>query len=124
MTEQTFCQIFKYESNCSDENNLTVTTMKTQLNLLIASALIIFNISANAAVKDNHKEVKTTAHALALCKAKAEKAHPGYKRSTAKKIKQIRNRFKLDLLVLTQNGKIKTQCEVTSDGKVTYSKKS
>jgi len=101
-----------------------VTMMKTQLNILIASTLIIFNFSVNAAVKTQNDEVKTSAHALALCKAKAEKAHPGYKRSTAKKIKQIRKRFKLEMQVLTNDGKIKTQCEISSDGSVKYTKKS
>jgi len=93
-----------------------VITMKKLINTLITSTLIIVSMSA-------HAEVKTTAQALTLCKAQAEKAHPGYKRSTAKKIKQMRKKFKIDLHVLTETGKIKTQCLVTKDGEVTYVKK-
>ena len=90
--------------------------MKTLINTLITCTFIIASMSA-------HAEVKTTSQALSLCKAQAEKAHPGYKRSTAKKMKQTRKQFKIDLHVLTETGKIKTQCVVTKDGEVSYVKK-
>lgn len=67
-------------------------------------------------------EVKTSAQALSLCKAQAEIAHPGYKRSLLKKVKQARGKFKISLQVLTEKGKVKTKCEVTRDGDVTYMK--
>ena len=88
----------------------------TLLNTLIASTLLIVSTVANA-------EVKTSGQALALCKAQAEKAHPDYKRSSPKKIKQARKRFKIDLKVLTESGNVYTQCVVTRDGEITYSKK-
>lgn len=91
--------------------------MKTLISTLLASTLIL--ISANA-----HADVKTSAQALTLCKAQAEKAHPGYKRSTAKKMKQIRTKFKINLNVITETGKENTICEVNKAGEITYTKKS
>jgi len=90
--------------------------MKTLLTTLLTSALILISTNSFA-------EVKTDAQALTLCKIQAEKAHPGFKRASIKKIKQIRTKFKINLRVLTETGKENTICEVTKDGEITYSKK-
>jgi len=90
--------------------------MKTLLNTLLASSLILISINT-------HAEVKTSAQAVTLCKAQAEKAHPDYKRSSVKKIKQIRTKFKINLRVLTEAGTENIVCEVTKGGEITYAKK-
>lgn len=91
--------------------------MKTITSTFIATSLLILSMSAQA------NEIKTSAQALSLCKAQAEIAHPGYKRSVMKKVKKVRSTFKINLQVLTESGKIKTQCEVSKNGEVVYAKK-
>lgn len=92
--------------------------MKAIKSTLLATSILALSMTSNA------MEVKTSATALTLCKAEAELAHPGYKSSTHKKIKNIRGKFKITLQVKTGQGKVKTLCEVTKDGEITYSKKS
>ena len=92
--------------------------MKAITNILLATSVFALSMTSNA------MEVKTSARALTLCKMEAELAHSGYKSSTHKKIKNIRGKFKIDLHVKTESGKVKTQCEINKDGEITYTKKS
>jgi len=92
--------------------------MKAITNILLATSIFAVSMTSNA------MEVKTSARALTLCKMEAELAHPGYKNSTHKKIKNIRGKFKIDLLVKTETGKVRTLCEINKDGEIIYSKKS
>jgi len=94
--------------------------MNTIKNLILVTTIMTLSMSLNAQEK---VEVKTSATALTLCKAEAELAHPGYQRSDHKKIKQLRGKFKINLRVKTETGKINTVCEITKDGEITYTKK-
>lgn len=89
--------------------------MKILTNSLLLAALAIAG-NANAA------DVKTAGQAVTLCKAQAQSAHPGYKRSISKKIRQGRAGFKVNMKVITDDGSVKAVCEVTKDGTVSYSK--
>ena len=89
--------------------------MKILSSTLLAAMLLV---ASNAHAAD----IKTAGQALTLCKAQAETAHPGYKRSMSKKIRQNRAGFKLNLKVITANGSENTICEVAKDGEVTYSR--
>lgn len=93
--------------------------MKNLNTLLVASSLIVTSFLATSTAYAN---VKTAGQASSLCKAQAEKAHPGYTRSKSVKIKQSRGVFKIKLKVVTDTETITTFCEVTKDGEVSYAK--
>lgn len=94
--------------------------MKNSTTLTLASTLfaagLLFSASSNAA------DIKTAGQAMSLCKAQAEKAHPGYQRSKSTKIKQTRGVFKIKMKVVTENESITTFCEVAKDGAISYAK--
>lgn len=89
--------------------------MKPLINSLLAASLLV---AANAQASN----VKTAGQALTLCKSEAATAHPGYKRSVSKKIRQNRSGFKLNMRVITEEGSERAICEVAKDGSVSYSK--
>ena len=94
--------------------------MKNSLTLTLASSVLaaslLFSSSANAA------KIKTAGQAMSLCKAQAEKAHAGYKRSKSTKIKQHRGNFKIKMKIITSEGSLTTSCDVSKDGTVVYAK--
>ncbi len=94
--------------------------MKNSTTLKLASGLfaagLLFSTAGNAA------QVKTAGQAMTLCKAQAEKAHPGYQRSRSTKIKQSRGVFKIKLKVTTADDSLVTFCDVQKDGTVSYAK--
>jgi len=91
--------------------------MKAIQSTILTISLLTISITANA------KEIKTSAAALTLCKAEAASTYAGYKSSSLKKVKQMRGKFKIYLHVKTDERKIKTICEVTRNGEITYSEK-
>jgi len=95
-------------------------TMKNSNTLKFAAGLftagLIFSTSSNAA------SINTAGQAMTLCKAQAEKAHPGYQRSKSTKIKQRRGVYKIKMKVVTADESITTFCEVSKDGTISYAK--
>jgi len=89
--------------------------MKKITQVLLTASLISLSMTSSA------DEVKTPATALTKCKAEAKIVHPNQTKIVHKKIKQLRGKFKINLRVSTPNGKVKTLCEITTDGKITYS---
>jgi len=95
-----------------------ITKKSTSLTLaasLFATGLL-FSAPSQAAT------IKTAGQAMSLCKAQAEKAHPGYKRSKSTKIKQSRGVFKIKMKVITDNESLTTFCEVNKEGTISYAK--
>lgn len=94
--------------------------MKNTNTSILATSLfaagLLFSASSNA------ESIKTAGHAMSLCKAQAEKAHPGYKRSKSTKIKQTRGGFKIKMKVFTTEESVNILCEVAKDGEVSYAK--
>ncbi len=95
-----------------------ITKKSTSLTLAASlfTAGLLFSASSQAA------EIKTAGQAMSLCKAQAEKAHPGYKRSKSTKIKQSRGIFKIKMKVITDNESLTTFCEVNREGTISYAK--
>jgi hypothetical protein len=89
-------------------------TKLTATSVILASSLLISTANAN--------EVASAGQAIGLCKEKAQLAHPGYKLSKSTKIKQTRGVYKITMRVITEEERLKTFCEVTKAGEVTYSK--
>lgn len=96
------------------KNSIIKNSSKLATALLAAS--LLFSASSQAA------DIKTAGQAMTLCKTQAEKAHPGYKRSKATKIKQTRGVFKIKMKVVTTDGSLTTFCEVSKDGTISYAK--
>ena len=94
--------------------------MKNTTTLKLASTLftagLLFSAASSAAT------VNSAGQAMSLCKAQAEKAHPGYERSKSTQIKQSRGVFKIKMKVITTEESVKTVCKVAKDGTVTYAK--
>jgi hypothetical protein len=90
------------------------TTLKLTISLLTAGLLF----SATSAAGN----INSAGQAMSLCKAQAEKAHPGYERSKSTQIKQSRGVFKIKMKVITSEESVKTICEVSKDGTISYSK--
>jgi len=97
--------------------NLSIknSTAFKSVTVILATGLL-FSANSYAA------SVKTAGQAMALCTEEAEKAHPDYKRSKSKNIKQKRGVFTIKLKVVTESGSVKTVCEVDKEGTVTYTK--
>lgn len=94
--------------------------MKNLKTLTLASSLFLAGLAVNTnAYADG---INTAGQASSLCKAQAEKAHPGYKRSKSVKIKQTRGVFKIKMKIVTETESLITFCEVTKDGDVSYAK--
>jgi hypothetical protein len=93
--------------------------MKTLKTIALASSLLATSLLATNVA--HAAKVETAGQAMTLCKAKAETAHTGYKRSKSTKIKQTRGVFKITLKVITDSESVKTKCKVDKDGTVTYS---
>lgn len=93
--------------------------MKYLTKLTATTALLVSSMMASSA---NAADVASAGEAIGLCKEKAQLAHPGYKLSKSTKIKQTRGAYKITMRVVTEDARLKTICEVTKDGQVTYSK--
>lgn len=91
-------------------------TNTSTLAASLFAASLLFSASSNA------ESIKTAGQAMGLCKAQAEKAHPGYKRSKSTKIKQTRGSFKIKMKVITTEESVSILCQVAKDGTVTYAK--
>lgn len=85
---------------------------------LIASLMALtFTAAANAGIP-----AKSSGHAVTLCKAQASEAHEGYKRAKANKIKLTRGVYNIKMRVVTEEGSVKTVCEIATDGTISYTK--
>ncbi len=95
-----------------------IANKSTSLTLAasVLTAGLLFSTSSQAA------DIKTAGQAMSLCKAQAEKAHPGYKRSKSTKIKQSRGIFKIKMKVITDKESLTTFCEVNKEGAISYAK--
>lgn len=93
--------------------------MKYLTKLTATTAILMSSMMLSTA---NAAEVASAGEAIGLCKEKAQLAHPGYKLSKSTKIKQTRGVYKITMRVITEEARLKTICEVTKDGEVTYSK--
>lgn len=65
---------------------------------------------------------RSSGHAVTLCKNQASIAHEGFKRAKAGKIKLTRGVYKVKLKVLTEEGSVKTVCEIAKDGTIGYTR--
>ncbi len=90
--------------------------MKNLTTSLLAVSLFVAT-GAQAA-----QPVKSSGHAVSLCKAQASASNENYKRARASKIKQTRGVYKIKLKVLTEDGSSNALCEIAKDGTITYSK--
>ena len=90
--------------------------MNTLKSLTLALGLILASTAVSAA------EINTAGQAMSVCRAHAQQQHPDHKRIKSSKIKEVKSTFKITLKVTSENEKVKTLCEVTRDGKVTYTK--
>ncbi|GAA6138836.1 hypothetical protein NBRC116583_25830 [Arenicella sp. 4NH20-0111] len=75
-----------------------------------------------AAAAQAGEPAKSSGHAVTLCKSQAGLAHEGYKRARASKIKLTRGVYKIKLKVVTEEGSVKTVCEIAKDGSISYTK--
>jgi len=90
------------------------------MTILKSFTLALALISASSAI--SAAEVETPGQAMSLCRAEAKLQHPDHKRIKSTKIKQVRSTFKITLKITSENEKVKSLCEVTRDGSVTYAK--
>lgn len=74
--------------------------MKNLNTLALASSILAASLLITTPAQAS---VNTAGQATSLCKAQAEKAHPGYKRSKSVKIKQTRGVFKIKMKVITES---------------------
>ena len=86
-----------------------------KLSLSLLALTLSFASASQAAVP-----AKSSGHAVTLCKAQAEVAHEGYKRSKASKIKLTRGVYKVKLKVVTETESLNTVCEIAKDGEISY----
>lgn len=94
-------------------------TMKNTNIITLASSIFAASLLISS---PTHASVKTAGQATSLCKAQAEKAHPGYKRSKSVKIKQTRGVFKIKMKVITETESVIAFCEVNKEGEISYAK--
>lgn len=94
--------------------------MKHLNTLIAASSLFVASIAPIYSAQAT--EVDSAGQAISICKDKAQLAHPDYKMSKSTKIRQKRGVYNITLKVVTETESLKTFCEVTKDGEVSYAK--